>query len=220
MSGIVALILHRRVRNHEKEKLRMQTMIRNKRFRDLSNPYEDPNFHSTYRLTLDLALAVVNDLKPVWQQHQYSSSLPVELKFLCALHFFAHGSYPKSLTKDVDFKVSQPTSSRAIREAVAALNQPQIIKKWINFPSRPQMEATVLRNYQKFGIPGVLGYIDGTHIKLKKPTQHEELYVNRKGEHTLNAQMVIPDIPWSHGSSHRFLMLKKTHLKVDIPIPI
>ncbi|CAG4966662.1 unnamed protein product [Parnassius apollo] len=52
------------------------------------------------------------------------------------------------------------------------------------------MEATVLRNYQKFGIPEVLGYIDGTHIKLKKPTQHEELYVNRKGEHTLNAQMV------------------------------
>ncbi|CAG4962773.1 unnamed protein product [Parnassius apollo] len=190
MSGIVALILHRRVRNHEKEKLRMQTMIRNKRFRNLSNPYEDPNFHSTYRLTPDLALAIVNDLKPIWQQHQYSSSLPIELKLLCALHFFAQGSYQKSLTKDVDFKVSQPNSSRAIKEAVATLNQPKIIKKWINFSNRPQMEATVLRNYQKFGIPEVLGYIDGTHIKLKKPTQHEELYVNRKGEHTLNAQMV------------------------------
>ncbi|CAG5034474.1 unnamed protein product [Parnassius apollo] len=48
------------------------------------------------------------------------------------------------------------------------------------------MEATVLRNYQKFGIPEVLGYIDGN----QKPTQHEELYVYRKGEHTLNAQMV------------------------------
>lgn len=48
----------------------------------------------------------------------------------------------------------------------------------------------VFRNYRKFHMPGVLGYLDGTHILLKKPCVHEELFVNRKGQHSLNIQVV------------------------------
>lgn len=33
-------------------------------------------------------------------------------------------------------------------------------------------------------MPGILGFVDGTHILIKKPTLHEELYINRKGQHS------------------------------------
>lgn len=39
-------------------------------------------------------------------------------------------------------------------------------------------------------LPGVIGFVDGTHIAIAKPADHEELYINRKGFHSVNAQIV------------------------------
>lgn len=44
-----------------------------------------------------------------------------------------------------------------------------------------------------FEIPNVFGLIDGTHIHVVKqciPAAEEHLYVNRKGFHSLNVQVV------------------------------
>ncbi|KAG8238247.1 hypothetical protein J437_LFUL017811 [Ladona fulva] len=59
---------------------------------------------------------------------------------------------------------------------------------------RPMQYGTVnpekRRNYQGTGIPGVLGYVDGTHIAIKAPKEEEHLYFNRKNYHSINAQIV------------------------------
>ncbi|KAG8234316.1 hypothetical protein J437_LFUL013056, partial [Ladona fulva] len=48
-----------------------------------------------------------------------------------------------------------------------------------------------MRNYQATGMkPGVLGYVDGTHIAIKTPREEEHLYFNRKHYHSINAQIV------------------------------
>lgn len=39
-------------------------------------------------------------------------------------------------------------------------------------------------------MPGVVGAIDGTHIVIPGPTQHQENYINRKGFHSIVAQVV------------------------------
>ena len=31
------------------------------------------------------------------------------------------------------------------------------------------------------GFPNIIGLIDGTHVRIIAPTEHEEAYVNRKG---------------------------------------
>lgn len=54
----------------------------------------------------------------------------------------------------------------------------------------------MLRFYEKYGIPGVIGVIDGTHIaivppKSDDPIYPEHVYVNRKGYHSINTQLVI-----------------------------
>ena len=39
------------------------------------------------------------------------------------------------------------------------------------------------------GMPGVMGCIDGTHIRILAPHQQEWAYVNRKGYHSINVQV-------------------------------
>ncbi|XP_052801683.1 putative nuclease HARBI1 isoform X2 [Mya arenaria] len=39
--------------------------------------------------------------------------------------------------------------------------------------------------------PNVIGVIDGTHIGIKAPHEHEEVFVNRKGVHSINVQVVF-----------------------------
>lgn len=47
---------------------------------------------------------------------------------------------------------------------------------------------------QKFfaekGLPVVLGCVDGTRVRIQAPSQNEEEYLNRKGYHSLNVQIV------------------------------
>lgn len=43
---------------------------------------------------------------------------------------------------------------------------------------------------EKFGFPGVIGCIDGTHVAIVRPTEHEEAYFNRKLYHSLNVMIV------------------------------
>lgn len=39
------------------------------------------------------------------------------------------------------------------------------------------------------GLRGVVGAIDGTHIRISRPYVDEEVYVNRKGYHSTNVQV-------------------------------
>nr|CAI5859964.1 unnamed protein product [Callosobruchus analis] len=43
---------------------------------------------------------------------------------------------------------------------------------------------------QKAGFPNVIGAIDGTHIKIRKPKTDSESYINRKGFYSVNLQAV------------------------------
>ncbi len=41
------------------------------------------------------------------------------------------------------------------------------------------------------GFPGVVGAIDGTHVRIISPTVNEEAYVNRKGFHSINVKLCL-----------------------------
>lgn len=53
--------------------------------------------------------------------------------------------------------------------------------------------AEVIRNgfYGNSTFPNVLGAIDGTHINIPAPHEHQESYVNRKGHHSIQLQVYI-----------------------------
>jgi hypothetical protein len=45
--------------------------------------------------------------------------------------------------------------------------------------------------YSVANFPGVIGLIDGTHIRIQAPSDHEDQYVNRKGYHSINVQVIV-----------------------------
>ena len=47
--------------------------------------------------------------------------------------------------------------------------------------------------YQIAGFPCVIGCIDRTHIRIQAPSQNEQNYVNRKGYHSVNVQVICDD---------------------------
>ena len=67
----------------------------------------------------------------------------------------------------------------------------KLAKVAITFPTSPhQTTANKLAFHDMAGFPNVLGCIDCTHIRIKAPSDAEDVYVNRKGVHTINVQAV------------------------------
>ncbi|XP_033995593.1 putative nuclease HARBI1 [Trematomus bernacchii] len=72
----------------------------------------------------------------------------------------------------------------------------------------------------RYSLPGIVGCIDGTHVRIQAPSEHEYLYVNRKGYHSINVQIVcnsdmgIVDLVarWP-GSTHDARILRESALQ-------
>ncbi|CAB3222835.1 unnamed protein product [Arctia plantaginis] len=114
-----------------------------------------------------------------------TTEIPLKVKVLCALSFLATGSYQRIV--GVTQHLAQRTASRCIRQVVDALNHPAVMAKWIEFHHTHTSQQEFQR---RFGLPGVIGCIDCTHVALVKPNVEEHLFYNRKGYHSLNVQMI------------------------------
>ncbi|XP_013379513.1 putative nuclease HARBI1 [Lingula anatina] len=55
----------------------------------------------------------------------------------------------------------------------------------------PREKATIRRGFFRIArFPGVIGCLDGTHIRITAPTLNEPAFVNRKNYHSLNVQAI------------------------------
>ena len=75
--------------------------------------------------------------------------------------------------------------SRAMEELICGITQ-----LGIKFVFMGAFEETQKHFYTHFGIPGVVGCVDGTHIRIQKPSTNEDLYYCRKSYHSINAMIV------------------------------
>ena len=73
-----------------------------------------------------------------------------------------------------------------------ALSRPHINQQFIRFPLDIQQLHKIKANFMAIaGMPGVVGVIDGTHIKIIAPSNDEDVFVNRKKVHSINTQVVF-----------------------------
>ncbi|XP_059380106.1 putative nuclease HARBI1 [Carassius carassius] len=91
-----------------------------------------------------------------------------------------------------DLGLSQPSVSRVITQTITALSEPLIVSEFISFPlDIPTLQAQKTAFMNIAGFPGVVGVIDGTHIRIIAPSEDEDVYVNRKRYHSINVQVVF-----------------------------
>ena len=165
---------------------------RQRLYRDRLNPfdhYDNFEFRQRFRFSKEGARFIINLVQDeLKHENKRGLGLPPYLQVLTTLQFFATGTF-QSVVGDI-VKINQSTVSRTIKAVSFAIagKKPQFIK----FPhSDVERRRTIESFYEIAHFPGVVGAIDCTHIKLTNPGgEDSQRYINRKGWHSLNCQVV------------------------------
>ncbi|XP_066585426.1 putative nuclease HARBI1 [Prorops nasuta] len=182
------------------------------RLEDLENCNNGPRFHERidafdglseekfiklFRLNKKCTFRLCDIIEQNSSQQSRSSSLDTKVKVLTALRFLTSGSYQMCVGNNINMAISQSSVSRCIHEVINILNLPEIFSEWVHFPNNIE-KLTELRNkfWVRHRFPEAIGCIDCTHVAIIAPPKSDELnpehiYVNRKGYHSINVQLVI-----------------------------
>lgn len=146
---------------------------------------------SYFRLNKEAFCYVLEEIQDFLKAPVRTSSIPPILKLATSLRFFAEGSYQKCSGNDFNLGLAQPTVSVVLTEMLNVLEE-HICGKWITAQlSAEEQNACKMFFFVKTGFPGIMGCVDGTHVRIaapKKDLQH--LYRNRKGYYSLNVMLV------------------------------
>lgn len=112
-----------------------------------------------------------------------------ELKILTALRFYATGSYQRCIGQDFCLGLSQTMISRIVEEVTDVANT-YFVYKMVKFPRTQDEKLKIKQKFmEKTNFPGIIGAVDGTHVHILTPRDEEWNYYNRKGFHSINAQV-------------------------------
>ncbi|XP_036336252.1 putative nuclease HARBI1 [Rhagoletis pomonella] len=120
-----------------------------------------------------------------------STAISRQQKLSLCLRILAEGSYQNAVGKDYMLGMAQPTVSKIFSEVIDILEN-ELCDKWLNLKmnDEEQMESRSYF-YNKSKIPGIVMCIDGTHIRIAKPTgSNSHLFYNRKGFYSLNVLVI------------------------------
>jgi len=180
MLPIVALI-HRNNRRRRENRALIQMR---RTIRETYDPFKlpDARFIELFRLSKPLAQELIDMLKPHLHRPSTVKGIQQDQKVLVALRFYATGSYQRGLGEEYNFGISQSAVHFIIREVTNAMNN--IVDNFVQFPLTRNARNTIKTQFfQKFGFPGCVGAIDGTHVAILKPSQDDEHnFYNRKGK--------------------------------------
>lgn len=158
-------------------------------FKDRSNPLEDldeDEVFERYRfrpLTILYIVGLLPDLSSATNRNQ---PLPPLLQVLLCLRYFATGAM--HLLVGDSLNISRSSAGRCIR--AIARHIANLARRFIVFPTGVDAASTKRDFSSIAGFPNVLGCVDGTQVKIIKPRQNEADFVNRKGYHSLNVQVI------------------------------
>ncbi|KAM7299051.1 putative nuclease HARBI1 isoform X1 [Ixodes scapularis] len=123
--------------------------------------------------------------------------MTVELLVLCALRFYAMGSFQGMVASDEHVARDQKTVSVAVRAvSVAIVRRLGVQRGWIHFPETPSERFDAEKGFRLLGrIPGVIGCVDGTMVSIVDPSKNDPTvtkaaYWCRKYFYALNVMVV------------------------------
>lgn len=131
------------------------------------------------------------------------------LQVLSSLMFFGSGSLQWVVGQDLFIGLSQPSVSRSIHKVVDAIER-RMLKKEISFPYPREYPALKQKFMESSGFPGVIGAIDCTHVEIIAPKQPMDVnYIDRRGDYSLNVQLVSMIVNWKCLLKYLILVRKK-----------
>ena len=109
------------------------------------------------------------------------------------------GGIPKCTVSRIVSRVS----TALVRKQHEFIRWPSTIVSRLTKPSTAAERQEIKQGFfEKGGFPGVIGCIDGTHVRIQGPSAHESDFVNRKGFHSINVQAIC-----DHKDKYRVLIV-------------
>lgn len=166
-----------------------------RRRRRIFKPMINVNFppsdnRSRFRLTDAHIDQIVQRLAPIIQHEtERNFALSPEQQIRFSLRYLATGDHYSTVSDAHGCHKS--TLSRTLHRFVEAVNS-HIYAEHVDWPNeQDQVHGVVEKFMEKAGMQAVIGCLDGTHIDLVNvPKQIEWQFVNRHGNHSINAMVV------------------------------
>lgn len=154
----------------------------------LLNLYTILRFIESYRVNKDIFKMLLDKIgNSLAEKHRF---ITPTTQLAATLRFLATGSYQLGIAKDQDINIGRSTFSKVLHFVIQELES-CLCPGYIQLNMSPaEMNASKEHFYREFNFPGVIGCVDGTHIKILKPKDDESLFFNRKGYFSINAMVV------------------------------
>ena len=150
--------------------------------------YSNKEFRRDFRINKDTFNKIKERLTPILQYEDRESGKPglsVEKQILVFLWYISNQDVIREIGRL--FGISTSTAHTCIRRVASALCE--IRNSVIKWPDLEEQNTISTEVENRYHIPNVIGFIDGTHIRLTaKPSDD---YINRKGYASLNVQLLV-----------------------------
>ncbi|MBN3299679.1 HARB1 nuclease, partial [Amia calva] len=104
-----------------------------------------------------------------------------------ALRFYACGAFYQVIGDSLCFHKS--TISFLVHRLSSALAS--LVRQFVYFPNNPEHNKRIKHKFFDLGkMPNTIGVIDCTDVHIQAPHEREWEFVNRKGWHSINVQLV------------------------------
>uniref|UniRef100_A0AAZ1Y5I9 Putative nuclease HARBI1 n=1 Tax=Oreochromis aureus TaxID=47969 RepID=A0AAZ1Y5I9_OREAU len=156
-----------------------------------------------YRFSREGIIYITTLLDPYVKSSTRRSRALTTAQTVCiALRFFASGTFLYAVG-DAE-NIGKSAVCRAIRKVYLALKQ--FLGVFVVFPSHVRPQVVKQGFFAIAGFPNVIGAIDCTHIAIEAPPgPNEGDFVNRKGVHSINVQVmcshILTSLRWCSGLS-------------------
>lgn len=154
--------------------------------------FDDKQFQEHFRLSRQTVQHILNDFSRSHTLPTYRAgreNVTPEKGLLMCIWYLANQETYREMSDR--FNVCQSTALITIRKVVKYFVT--IRQRYIKWPTEEEA-VRISNNFRiKQGIAGVIGAIDATHININKPSQDQNAYCNRKGQHSIILQGVADD---------------------------
>ena len=158
-------------------KIQMQRRV-NQRPTELLDRYTDEEFRMRFRITkstFEILLVMIKG--GLSFESLRNNPISPELQLLITQRFFATGDF--QMTNGDLFGVHQTSVCRIVHRLSPIFAK--MSDMYIRFPNSEEIPIIRRHFYDNFQFPAVIGAVNGTHIKIEKPSgPASELYRNRK----------------------------------------
>ncbi|CAC5394665.1 HARBI1 [Mytilus coruscus] len=149
--------------------------------------FSDEQLRQRYRFGRETIEFLANELRGELERStSKKAALSVERQVMIALRFYGSGSQTQVVGDTMGYDKS--TVSRVVSDVTDALVARK--EQYIKWPTEVQKNVNKRAFYDKAGFPNIIGCIDGPHVHIQAPTEDEPTYVNRKGFHSVNVQVI------------------------------